>query len=192
MLNLNLIDIDDYDKLLSDIKADNRYVNKIEKYLKGLKINENQSFNDDSWFFGDSKVVDKSGNPLVVYHGSANKFDRFDPKTIGDNYIESEHTGFFFTQKERSAKNYAKLHSKMKGGYVYEVYLKIENPLVRKTNSDYYRPADIFDMKRTVLMNEVMNEGHDGIIIYGTDNDNLYVVLEPEQIKILKIKDMNI
>lgn len=32
----------------------------------------------ESWF-GNSKVVDKNGKPLVVYHGSPEKFDTFEP-----------------------------------------------------------------------------------------------------------------
>ena len=139
-------------------------------------------------WFGDSKVVEENGNPLVVYHGTANDFKVFDKKKIGDNYSYSGYKSFFFAQKERTAKNYAELHSNdnLNGknkGYVISSYLKIENPLYRETNSDFYRPADIFDMKGDDLVREAEYYGNDGIIIKGTNNDNLYIVFEPNQIK---------
>lgn len=165
-----------------------------------------EQFNNDglSEWFGDSKVVDSDGNPLLVYHGTANKFDTFDKSKIGDNYIYSEDSGFFFTIKEQSAKNYARLHSggfndPDKKGYVMSAYLKIVNPLYIKTNSESYPPADYFDKNRGDIMEEVNqsdtredwgdlyeHERFDGIIIKGTRNDDLYIVFEPEQIKIIK------
>jgi hypothetical protein len=48
----------------------------IREYLNEQHIETNM--NDDllKWF-GNSKVVDKNGNPLIVYHGSNVKFDTF-------------------------------------------------------------------------------------------------------------------
>ena len=40
-------------------------------------------------WFGNSKVVDKHGNPLVVYHGTKSDISTFD--------IEKSPNGFFFT-----------------------------------------------------------------------------------------------
>ena len=131
--------------------------------------------------FNGSKVTD------VVYHGSGEKFDTFDKSKIGQNYIQSEHSGFFFTQREQSAKNYARLHTGDKlPGHVYSAYLNITNPIVKSTNSDYYSPADYFDIHRGDLMHDVrLDDTIDGIIIKGTRNDNLYVVFEPEQIELI-------
>ena len=107
---------------------------------------------------------------LVVYHGSGEKFEKFDKTKIGKNYTYSENSGFFFTQREQSAKNYAHLHTGGKSdGYVYDVYLRINNPIVRSTNSDYYAPADFFDLHGHELMREVwQDKSIDGIIIKGT------------------------
>ena len=74
-------------------------------------------------WFGDSKVVDEQGRPLVVYHGAGTKFDTFrlisyyegmtdDPKLIRP-YA-------FFSSSKDVAKRFGK--------EVYQVYLKIENP----------------------------------------------------------------
>jgi len=133
-----------------------------------------------------SKVVDENGEPMVVYHGSANKFNVFDKKRVGENYRESEQGGFFFTQKLNTAKNYAKLHSNLQNdGFVYYLFLNIKHPLVRNTNSEYYSPADRYDISRHEYISELRsNKKIDGIIIFGTKKDNLYVVNNSQQIKL--------
>jgi hypothetical protein len=85
------------------------------KYIKTsikeyLKENSNFNSNFQKWFNG-SKVVDKNGNPLIVYHGSEFDFEEF----IGDCY---------FTDDFYIADGYAS------GEYVYEVYLSMKNPLI--------------------------------------------------------------
>ena len=133
-----------------------------------------------------SKVVDENGEPLVVYHGSSFNFYEFDRKKIGSNYVQSEQGGFFFTQRKQSAENYAKLHSELKSkGFVYECFLNIKNPLIRRTNSDYYNPADNYDINRGEYIRALfIDELLDGIIILGTRKDNLYVVNNSNQIKL--------
>ena len=130
-----------------------------------------------------SKAIDTNGEPLVVYHGTANEFDSFDRKMIGANYFESKDGGFFFTQRKRSAENYAALHSQEKGGNVMQVYLSAKNPLVREVDSDYLAPADFYDMHHGELTREAELSGNDGIVIKGTSGDNLYVAFSPTQIK---------
>jgi hypothetical protein len=133
-----------------------------------------------------SKVVDENGEPLVVYHGSANNFNVFDKKRVGENYFESKQGGFFFTQKLNSAKNYARLHTNLENdGFVYYCFLNIRNPLVRNTNSEYYSPADRYDISRHEYISELKSKKNiDGIIIFGTKKDNLYVVNNSNQIKL--------
>jgi hypothetical protein len=64
------------------------------------------------------------------------------------------------------------------------VFLKMEKPLIRQVNSDYISPADYFDMNVRNLIRFGEIEGDcDGIIIKGTKNDSLYIVLKPNQIK---------
>ena len=60
-----------------------------------------------------SKIVDKNGEPLVVYHGTTSKpFDIFDKNLIGTRYSYDE-VGFFFTDKKDIAEDYA--HSEFNG-----------------------------------------------------------------------------
>jgi len=129
----------------------------------------------------------KNYNIGIVYHGTANDFTVFDKKKIGDNYRESEQTGFFFTQKEQSAKNYARLHTGLKSnGNLISAYLMIKNPVIVKRDTSQLGTADYFDMYHYNLMVEAeWGEGdYDAIIIEGTNNDNLYVVFESSQIKL--------
>lgn len=71
-------------------------------------------------WFGQSKVVDESGKPLVVYHGTTAEFNEF-TKT-------NDALGFHFGTK--SAARIAKNSTQKKGKWtVGEYYLKIANPL---------------------------------------------------------------
>lgn len=73
-------------------------------------------------WFGDSKVVDADGKPLVVYHGTKRNFSQFDLDEQGRNgrrYGE----GLYFTADARRASSYGK----GQGGNVIPVYLKAEN-----------------------------------------------------------------
>ena len=77
-------------------------------------------------WFGDSKVVDKQGRPLVVYHGTNKKFDTFDKSKIGKKHKNLyQGKGFYFTSEYYEAQGYGKR--------LMPVYLKIENPAL----SDY-------------------------------------------------------
>jgi len=70
-----------------------------------------------SWF-GDSKVVDAEGNPLVMYHGSM---------TAGLTEITPgrDEPGAWFTRSIEYANSYAKSQD----GEIYKVYLNSKNPL---------------------------------------------------------------
>ena len=58
-------------------------------------------------WFGDSKVVDEQGRPLVVYHGTNKEFDSFDKKLLGTTTLAySAKQGFFFTDSEEVANSY--------------------------------------------------------------------------------------
>ena len=77
-------------------------------------------------WFGESKVVDENGEPLVVYHGTN--------YTISDfNYKDDRefNPGFFFT----SDKNYAESVAEAKSGnIIMPVFLKITNPIYTETD----------------------------------------------------------
>lgn len=59
-------------------------------------------------WFGDSKVVDADGKPLVVYHGTVSDFTQFSAKFQGAvTRATSSKSGFFFTSSPRTAESYA-------------------------------------------------------------------------------------
>lgn len=58
-------------------------------------------------WFGDSKVVDAEGRPLVVYHGTTSDIEQFDASRLGENTgAESAGMGFFFTDDIKTAESY--------------------------------------------------------------------------------------
>ena len=78
-----------------------------------------------------SKVVDKNGEPLVVYHGTLSKsIERFRKDMIGSRYSYDE-SGFFFTDKESIAKDYSasEFDSTVKGDII-PVFLNIRKPIM--------------------------------------------------------------
>jgi hypothetical protein len=84
----------------------------------GGEITATPSFKN---WFGDSKVVDENGKPLVVYHGTYADIAAFDPD-------EGPYRGglvAFVTTSTKFANDYA---TKNDGANVMPVYVKIENP----------------------------------------------------------------
>ena len=64
-------------------------------------------------WFGGSKVVDEKGNPLPVYHGTNQNFDRFLKKRLGQNTASaSSRGGFFFTESSSEAGDYANMSAR--------------------------------------------------------------------------------
>jgi uncharacterized protein YeaO (DUF488 family) len=66
-------------------------------------------------WFGDSKVVDSEGRPLVVYHGTDAEFSEFSKSKMREGRIGK---GFYFTSSKEEALQYGK--------NVIPVYLKID------------------------------------------------------------------
>lgn len=82
-------------------------------------------------WFGDSKVVDADGNPLVVYHGTGADFVAFNPAFMYSGEGASQTgSGFYFTDNPDSASRYADLATtKGQPGQVVPVFLSLKKPL---------------------------------------------------------------
>lgn len=86
-------------------------------------------------WFGDSKVVDENGDPLVVYHGTPGPaFREFEKGRAGVTSfigipVEVRREGFYFAEKKGFAKGFAEQSRARGGGSVMPVYLSIQNPL---------------------------------------------------------------
>lgn len=131
-------------------------------------------------WFGDSKVVDENGQPLVVYHGTNADFDIFSKEKI------KRGTGFWFSSNKEMSKEY---------GDIKEFYLSVKNPIdVNKNRNDFIRlakeampeiPNDVSEhyiitdaLGSTAFKEYLQNKGYDAISL-----GDSYVVFEPNQIK---------
>jgi hypothetical protein len=76
-------------------------------------------------WFGDSKIVDADGKPLVVYHGTRTSFDSFKFGKGFDTDFGRYGKGFYFTPDARYANAYTR---NAEGGNVMPVFLSIKNP----------------------------------------------------------------
>lgn len=145
-------------------------------------------------WFGESKVVDAEGKPLVVYHGTnAQGFTAFDPTRSGSN-VGRKISGFYFSDERGNAQGY--------GENVMPAYISMQNPLVvdfdganwdgtgidEDTDEEFVAGPSIDE-----LVEQAKREGYDGVIALnvsdvGADGDErllntTYVSLRPEQIK---------
>lgn len=157
-------------------------------------------------WFGDSKVVDANGKPLVVYHGTNSSFDAFSPSRIGESsgnrgFLGS---GFYFSGESETANAYADEG----GGNVVPVFVKLSNPLVigdtlsadtamalnRALDIDNFNAGDELENVRNglifatnsdrsvadILSDGLQGQGFDGVI-FGDFRE--VVAFEPTQIK---------
>lgn len=119
--------------------------------------------------FGDSKVVDADGKPLVVYHGTVDDFPLFSIDFFGQTDQGEYGEGFYFTPDPDYASEYA-----YDAGNVMPVYLRLENPF-RAPFGGYGNKLDTAAIKAA---------GHDGVIVEDEDgNVKEIVAFYPDQIK---------
>jgi hypothetical protein len=149
-----------------------------------------QTLGFKTWF-GNSKVVDSNGRPLVVYHGTSKDRD-FNKFKIGKR-------GAWFTTNPEYASEYAMQNDSQKikteldattGRLVYRdvntasrvipVYLKLENPAkLTKEESEGFQLAVNYGKYQADLFDKYKRMGHDGVDF----EDGTFVVFEPTQIK---------
>jgi hypothetical protein len=149
-------------------------------------------------WFGDSKVADAEGKPLVVYHGTGSSFTEFDTGKIGRAHDEGYHgAGFYFSQDPEYAGAYTP--SIRSGGNIMPVYLALRNPYVKPsiaTHGDEWRQVqseqdialglsdESTSAERTAALKKA---GYDGVVVYREKDGNRYafeaVAFDPSQIK---------
>lgn len=157
-------------------------------------------------WFGNSKVVDKMGQPLVVYHGTPNSFTEF----VSGSY--TERSGFYFTCSSAFASDFAEraadgiayeASEQSQGPSVIPCYLAIKNPLnVSKgwpesiadklddivvpewltswPASDFWNALD--GPEGASIMDRLLRLGYDGLLASEVGNP-VWVVFHPTQIK---------
>ncbi len=130
-----------------------------------IAVNEESLRNFWNWF-GDSKVVDKQGRPLVVYHGSSKTFEKF-YQYVAEGWGE----GCYFTDNLDDASEY--------GEKIYKVYLKISNPytgdidqIMNTPTVKHYDDFDIVNESGYLMGKAIREAGFDGIIVKDSNNIN--------------------
>ena len=119
-------------------------------------------------WFGDSKVVDEQGRPLVVYHGTDVEFSVFD-KTKADSSVGLP--AFYFSSSEQYSREY--------GNIIMPVYLKAEN--VFDIGKDI--PDGWYELKTNEERVDLLKkQGYDGVFDYNAGATE-YAVFNPNQIK---------
>lgn len=142
-------------------------------------------------WFGDSKVVDAEGRPLVVYHGTQdditafdeNKGYKTDPGWLG--------RGFYFTTNTDTARFYSTNAKTGKADpNILPVYLSIQNPKEATTRDKEEGALKSFGNKPDFAIakrNELRAAGYDGVILDfkkgGFANELEVVVFDANQIK---------
>lgn len=161
-----------YDKL--DI-TEKEYLEIIysDKFKKWFGDWENDS--DDS-----SKVVDTSGKPKIVLHGTPNlDFTSFNLNKVGSN-TDSGYLGqgfYFFGNNKTYASQYAGIN-----GRVLSVFLNIRNPyfISEEEVNTLVENDDIAISKQFTL--DLIEEGYDGVFYNGDLNEE-WCAFYPNQIK---------
>jgi hypothetical protein len=172
--------------------VDNIAIARLRREDEMLALREQTAF---ARWFGDSKVVDENGEPLVVYHGSKDDFDQFDPKMFGASDDGLVGKGYYFTYNPEEASGYALNETFGRGSgsgpNVLPVYVSLKNPFVithgvlpdgRNIRDVHAGPINSKGGAEVRKLAEAA--GHDGIIFASREGEVRHVIAwEPTQIK---------
>ncbi len=192
------------DAQYSALSALKRMIGKTESVRPQL-----QSPEFKSWF-GDSKVVDKNGNPQIVFHGTDKTFSEFDPnrRDLGFHFgISPELSESRIDDRDPMDQIPGTRPEWKRGGAIMPVYLRLENPAIAQHDAGEWSdvasaksalagslPADEMQRIQTIdeLRNALQGAGYDGIA-YQNQYENYpgmkegarasFMVFDPSQIK---------
>lgn len=131
-----------------------------------------------------SKVVDKNGEPMVVYHGTNSDFTIFNLEKVGSNIDYGMWgSGFYFSPYRSFSKSY--------GNKILKLFLNIKNPFVRNPNltgtESKFKPVYGKKELSIELRNQILQANFDGVIHHESGEKNKImqiVAFEPNQIKL--------
>lgn len=133
-----------------------------------------------SEWFGKAQVLDAAGQPLPVYHGTAEEFAAFDPARLADSTGHmTAPLGFFFDENKDNASRYA---AKASGDVpteqvVVEAYLAIQKP--HRMTAEALAAIESQEAAQA-LRTRLEGEGFDGIHLADIGQ---WIAFRPEQIK---------
>ncbi len=160
---------------------------------EALSLPDNNNENFKRWF-GNSKVVDSDGRPMVVYRGESTTVEEYKKSKLGATLGGSmRKAGFFFTANNEEAGFYARMRGT---NIVTSAYLSIQNPLIVdgktwKELADWgrlpeqkYKTLAAATKAANKLVADAKAAGHDGLFLQNMDGSIAeYVAFEPTQIK---------
>ena len=154
-------------------------------------LNEQQisthNINDNFWkWFGNSKVVDNNGKPLIVYHGTKSSiFNIFKPsKSVGNQGEKDQIEGMYFTDSIDGASFFSLADNDDR--FLKSVYLSIKNPYI---TPDYNSLKKDLGIEKLADVNKILIEkGYDGLMVdkgfYSNGGPHkLFMTFRPNQIK---------
>jgi len=177
------------ERYIADLKAGTVKAPKPDTFFQKAPPTRSEAFK--RWF-GNSKVVDEKGDPLVVYHGTGAEFEAFDLAKVG-SYTDTGMfgKGFYFSDSPVLASSYA--NEAGNGANVKPVYLSLKNPLeiddVKKlpvipeaqTIDEMRRAGNLYSER---LRDKLIEQGYDGVVMdWKSKGKKEYVAFYPEQIK---------
>lgn len=140
-------------------------------------------------WFGDSKIVDADGNPMVLYHGTKSDFSVFDQGRFGTNDSGWYGRGIYLTANLGSSDAYAGWDemdgTAPSGGNVMPLYASIKNPYFFSEK----KAAATNEAESVELTENLKKQGYDGIIASNPYADGIegtffeVVAFYPEQVK---------
>lgn len=111
-------------------------------------------------WFGNSKVVDDRGAPLVVYHGTNRAFDKFVPSAMGEFG-----PAIYATSDPDEAAMYANTPGGSAGPNIKPLFMKLTNPFVGSADEYYAKfGSDGSKDSDKNTMKAAMKAGYDGVI----------------------------
>lgn len=149
-------------------------------------------------WFGDSKVVDEDGDPVIVYHGTDAEFTKFESSQTQE--VGDYGAGFYLTQDRYLAQGYAeKRAGNNENAIVMPLYVSIKNPFIINIDSNKTEAQQSFQpikdkTQAKKFTDDLKKQGYDGVIVKLRDIDDVskeiefeffeeVIVFNPEQIK---------
>lgn len=171
----------------------------LEDARREWEVNGTDSPYFKKWF-GESKVADESGAPMVVYHGTPDARGVLSGeatfKSLKERYGKKDDSrAFFFTSSQSVARTYADgrraFDFQNAENAVGKLYLSIKNPMMIDAKGESWgeRGGPAGQSKQ---IEEARAAGHDGLIIRntldtynvtGNDRSDVYVAFNSEQAK---------
>lgn len=168
----------------------------------GRDITKTEAFK--RWF-GNSKVVDENGEPMVMYHGTDKNFSKFKtrqqprgfgffvgaPPEVGSWFGSSPKIADVFTREPGTEMFIMKedplTRGVRDGGNIMPVYVSLQNPIIFATYSDFVDASRPYQTGKG-MRNALERKGYDGILIRSAETDRGgertdVVAFNPTQIK---------